>query len=305
MFTAVFVILVLMQIDKRFDWTTLYPLSTETFSQTLFSGLSVLVLFLAFANWSLEAIKWQELLKPIEKVSFRTSFKSVLSGFPFAIITPNRLGEFGGRILILSEGNKPKGVIATWLGGWIQGFVTLFAGIPGLIYYEDELSRYFGLNFNTINVFYIIVVCLMPLVFIFLRMNIAHFLVQKLQFIASYSTSVVFKLIGLSALRYVIFCVQWILLCSVGLHELDWGLLLLLIPLSFALSTLLSFVSLLEPVQRATVTMVLGLAIGIDSLALHVAICGFVLWCFNLLLPSLIGLIFVWFQPIFKKNDLD
>src|SRR5690606_40458185 len=107
--------------------------------------------------------------------------------------------------------------------------------------------------------------------------------------------------IGLSALRYLIFCSQWMLLVLAVSDTFEWELLLLIIPLSFALSTILSFISLLEPVQRASVTMILGLALGLEGIATQIAVCGFVLWCINLLFPSLIGLILVWLQLLDKK----
>lgn len=300
-FTAVFALLIYLQIDKRIDFASLYPVFSETFFQTLFSVAAVGVLMLTVLNWALEAHKWRILIQPIEKVSFMQSFKSVLSGLPFAIITPNRVGEFGGRILVLEPENRKKGTFATWVGGWFQGYITFFAGIPGLFAFQEDLERYFGLNFTILNIVYVIIVCLMPLVVVAVKMNVSRFLLEPLQFLIHYTPKVIWKIIGLSALRYLIFCSQWMLLVLAVSDTFEWELLLLIIPLSFALSTILSFISLLEPVQRASVTMILGLALGLEGIATQIAVCGFVLWCINLLFPSLIGLILVWLQPLDKK----
>src|SRR5262249_6990083 len=50
-------------------------------------------------NWGLEACKWRLLLWPLEKISFGRSFKAILAGVALALNTPNRIGEYGGRVL--------------------------------------------------------------------------------------------------------------------------------------------------------------------------------------------------------------
>ena len=57
------------------------------------------VIVMVFINWGLEARKWQVLLEPIQKMSFIRAFKSVLGGLALSLNTPNRMGEYGGRIL--------------------------------------------------------------------------------------------------------------------------------------------------------------------------------------------------------------
>ena len=59
---------------------------------------SWMVIFLALVNWGLEARKWQLLLLPIQKISFFRAYRSVLSGLALSLNTPNRMGEYGGRI---------------------------------------------------------------------------------------------------------------------------------------------------------------------------------------------------------------
>ena len=67
-----------------------------------------LIIILVFANWGLEARKWQVILKKLERISFFTAFKAVLSGLTLSLNTPNRIGEYGGRILYVKDGNRIK-----------------------------------------------------------------------------------------------------------------------------------------------------------------------------------------------------
>ena len=67
-----------------------------------------LVIVLVFVNWGFEAKKWKLLITPIQKMSFFTAFKSVLTGVTLSLNTPNRIGEYGGRILYVKEGTGLK-----------------------------------------------------------------------------------------------------------------------------------------------------------------------------------------------------
>src|SRR5438045_2620438 len=56
----------------------------------------LLLLLLLFSNWSIEARKWQLLMRPVERVSFLTSVKAILSGLALSLFLPNGLGEYPG-----------------------------------------------------------------------------------------------------------------------------------------------------------------------------------------------------------------
>ena len=93
--------------------------------------LFVLVLLLAPLNWMLEAKKWQWLLQKIEPLSFRKAWASTLTGIAFALVTPNKIGDFAGRILYLSNKTKLRGAIATLIGNLAQTIVVFLFGIIG------------------------------------------------------------------------------------------------------------------------------------------------------------------------------
>ena len=61
------------------------------------------VLLLMPLNWMLEVRKWQVLSSNSVQLSFNDSLKAVLAGLNTGFITPNRIGEFAGRILFLPD----------------------------------------------------------------------------------------------------------------------------------------------------------------------------------------------------------
>ena len=82
------------------------------------------VISLVFVNWGIEARKWQVLLRTLQQVSFFTAYKSVLSGVTLSINTPNRIGEYGGRILYVQEGKRIKAISLSIAGSISQLIIT-------------------------------------------------------------------------------------------------------------------------------------------------------------------------------------
>ncbi|MEO7535698.1 MAG: hypothetical protein ABIU30_17700, partial [Ferruginibacter sp.] len=102
-----------------------------------------LVVFLMFINWGIETKKWQLLVHHVETFSFYKAFKSVLSGCSVTMLTPNRVGEYGGRILYVSPRNRFKAISLTLVGSMSQLLVTMVMGCIGLLY-----LRYLSQNNN-------------------------------------------------------------------------------------------------------------------------------------------------------------
>src|ERR1041384_5710121 len=73
------------------------------FNIFLLSGV-LLMLF----NWLFEAIKWRLLINAQEHISIKKALKAILAGISISIFTPNRIGEFAGRIYYLDNADKLK-----------------------------------------------------------------------------------------------------------------------------------------------------------------------------------------------------
>src|SRR6478672_9884043 len=53
-----------------------------------------IIVAMLFINWGLEARKWQLLIAPLERFSFKTALMSVFAGCSVTMLTPNRIGEY-------------------------------------------------------------------------------------------------------------------------------------------------------------------------------------------------------------------
>lgn len=98
----------------------------------------VLVLLLAPLNQLLEVLKWRQLIADFSKMGFWSSFKAILAGTTIAIFTPNRVGEYGGRVLFIEEGQGWKAVIATMVGSLAQLLALLTVGLLGGLYFAAK-----------------------------------------------------------------------------------------------------------------------------------------------------------------------
>ena len=96
----------------------------------------VAVLLLAPLNVALEAMKWRQLIQGFSSLGFWQTFKAVLAGTTIAIFTPNRVGEYGGRVLFVEEGQGWKAVIATMVGSLAQLLALLSVGLVGAVFFS-------------------------------------------------------------------------------------------------------------------------------------------------------------------------
>ena len=76
-------------------------------------------------NWGIEARKWQLALRPVGGISFIDAFRAIFTGATMASFTPNRMGEYLGRILYVKEGRRKAAISLTIACSIAQLLVTL------------------------------------------------------------------------------------------------------------------------------------------------------------------------------------
>ncbi|MEJ7737660.1 MAG: lysylphosphatidylglycerol synthase domain-containing protein [Chitinophagaceae bacterium] len=143
------------------------------------------VFLLMFLNWGVEARKWQVLLQPVERMSIWKAFKATLAGVAFSINTPNRIGEYGGRILYVKEGNRIKAVSLTIVGSISQLIITIILGWGGLIFLLKMVDPALlpvhsgSYSFWIEVIFYLLTFGFTGLLFFYFRLNWVVMLMEK------------------------------------------------------------------------------------------------------------------------------
>ena len=80
-------------------------------------------------NWLLETHKWKTLTSHLESLTIGASLKSVMTGLAVSMLTPNRVGDFAGRIAWLKPENRTAGAMSAFVGGCAQMISIALLGI--------------------------------------------------------------------------------------------------------------------------------------------------------------------------------
>jgi hypothetical protein len=255
----------------------------------------VLVLLLAPANWSLETLKWKKLLSRIRPVPFTKAFKSMLSGMSLSLVTPNRVGDFAGRIIHIAPGYKLKAAIASMIGSVAQMCITAGFGICGLIYlniYYPSWYAHIALLFAVV----LVSVCLM----LYLNINrLGGFgkkykLLRRLNFgirvLGYYSKRDLGYILGLAFGRFLCYNLQFILLINILGAGVPLFPGILVSALMFWAISVVPSVAMLELGVRGFVGVYLFVDLtGLSLQVLPILSGTYLLWVINLVLPAILG----------------
>jgi len=274
-----------------------------------------MVIVLALVNWGIEARKWQVLLKPLQKIRFLRAYRSVLSGLALSLNTPNRMGEYGGRILYVKEGSRLKAISLSIAGSISQLIITLIFGCLGLVYllfFQHLPTGYLmGLSVYWIKVLlFISSIATAIIILFFFRLSWLIKLLEKIpgssKFIGyfnvleEFTAKLLLRLLSLSLFRYLVFVLQYILLLQVlhvGIFWFD----------SFRIITILFLVLAIVPSFAIADLGIRGkFSTGLFGLysVNTIGILGttFGIWFINLFIPALAGSILILGIKFFKEK---
>jgi len=270
-------------------------------------ALSLVAVFvLMYLNWALESLKWKKLLAFTEELSFRQSFQSVLTGLAVSVVTPNRIGEYLGRILYLKNTNKLKGISITIIGSFAQILVTSLFGVAGLLYFLINVS-----SSASIYILFILSI-LISLGMAWLLFNLdalvnfcgRYSFLKKLKIyievIKRYDRKLLLQIIAYSASRYLIYSFQlYLLLCVTHGSVLPFTTIAGVYVLFWVLAVVPSFAIADVGIRGQAATWILAF---VSQNVLAIITATALLWFINLILPALIGCFFVFKIKLFNED---
>lgn len=267
---------------------------------------------LMLLNWGIEALKWKLLIQKLEPTSFLNSFKAVFTGVTVSIFTPNRVGEFGGRIFFMEKENRIQGILLSFLGSTAQFLVTIVAGAIALLFYiqhyfmtEESVNRF--LYF--VLVLFIVVLILALLFFYLQASRLIHLLENKSFFkkiekhitvLADCPSSELAIIFSLSVFRYIVFSIQFyllLLLFNVNIPIMEG---MTMIALTFFAITIIPTFALTELGIRGSAALVFIGILSENSIGIIAA--SFSLWIVNIAIPALLGTFFVFKLRFFEQR---
>ncbi len=267
----------------------------------------IVVSLLMFVNWGVEALKWQYLIRSLEKISFFNSLIAVFSGVTVSIFMPNRVGEFAGRIFYLEKADKISATLKNFLGGFIQLSITLISGVIAI--YTGTLNGIFDFNdfISSRNDYWLLLIGVLTLLLIglILLRKFKHRLSVKIRYyldvLNDISLAEGFYVFMLSTFRYAVFLIQFYLLLLAFGIEIDFWLAAGLIAMSFFIQSFIPSFALTEVFTRGATAVYLFAGFTTDTAAILAV--SFLLWLINLAIPAIIGGVFVWRMKFFKTSE--
>ncbi len=288
------------QIFGRKDIGALLEAFTEQLSITSIF-LVLVTLTLMFVNWGIESVKWQQLMQVVEQLSFVQALKAVFCGITLSLFTPNRVGEYGGRVLLLEKADKLEAVAITLVGSLAQLMANMSAGLLGFAvfcYWYVPLSKWMVYSASLFALLGIIVGVWFYFNLVTLRIlakKIKSKRLQKLsdclEVVAAFNRPILRRILGLSVLRNATYTLQyWLLLQALGI-SLNLPTAFVFISSIFFVQTLVPSIALIELGVRGNVALFFMGYVTSNHIGILAA--TFSLWVINLMLPALVGLLVI------------
>lgn len=289
------------QVRRQPDLGSAWQAIKAAFGTTLAWNL-VAVVILMIVNWSIEAIKWKIAVKPVQELSFIKAFRAVLSGVSFSVSMPNRVGEYFGRVLYMDEGNKLKTISITIVASISQLIITLLMGLAGLIILRHPIEQTGLISTLWMNaIIYGVLAVLIGMLFFYFRLSWITKWFERLPGIKKFSwlfraledfhNSLLIRLLLLSALRFMVFILQYYLMfhlfgVQVGWEQCFWG-----VSISFLVMAIIPSIALIELVQRGKVLVTIMTIYTSNQLAVGFTTAS--IWLINLILPAIVGSVLI------------
>ncbi len=278
------------------------------------------MVFLMVINWGIESLKWKWLINQAEEINFLTSFQAVLGGLAVSVFTPNRIGEFMGRVFILKKTDPIKAILLTIVGSFSQLMVTVVLGTVAYLFFAPRyLTSILFESRWLVNGFSLTLVLIsITAIFLYFNISVLHRISilipgkyservkNSIDAIAGCPRKLLVKTVLLSAIRYLVFSTQFYL--AIRLMDLNFTAVqcMMVIPVIYLVLAAIPSIALAEIGVRGSVSVFLfGLLTGFGFLgagaALAVVSASTLIWLVNIALPSLAGVLVVFRLKFFRR----
>jgi hypothetical protein len=274
-----------------------------------------LTIILMLVNWGIEARKWQVVIRRIQPISFIQSWKAIFTGTTMAFFTPNRIGEYVGRILYIRDDKRIQAISLTIVCSIAQLLVTLIAGLGALIYMKNVIAQQQAADHSLVfwinTLLYITALGAVVLTLFYFRLawlvkwvekipRIERF-VRYIRVLDSFNATILLRILSLSVARYLVFIGQYYLLFAVFDVSLNLGQVFASIGVVFLVLAVVPTIAVITELGvrwKASIELVQFFSTntwGVLATSLSI-------WIINLVIPALIGSLLILGIRIFKNK---
>ncbi len=263
-------------------------------------------------NWLAETEKWRGFVARYEYMPRWRALMAVMTGVAFSLFTPNRVGEYGGRILYVQPRNQWRAMVANLVGNFCQFVVLLGMGVLGSLYILRHLEV---IQPIWATVLIVIAAAALPVLFwLYYHFEIVIDFIKRLRLlrpllpllrrlnlgvVRQFTKAERTAILGWAVLRFFIYATQYFLLLRFFGIRTDVLSGFAGIAALFLLQTSIPLPPLAGLVARGNLAVLLWQQFGANEVSALAA--TFSLWVINLVLPALIGTFSFFYVNISKS----
>jgi len=263
---------------------------TKMMNFGVFSSKNIIfMLFFTIINHFLEIKKWKTLTKSVKNNSWFEATEQSLASLTFSIITPNRIGEYGAKVLFYPNNKRKQILLLNFAGNFYQLAITIILGMIGLVF----LYKYASFSIISIQNSIIIIIALISVIgiFYFLKENyskIGDWLSKIIELLSFKNNKIV---ILISLLRYLVFSHQFYFLIYCFKLNISYFEAMTAISSVYLIASCIPILSLFDVSLKGSVAIIVFSIFEIDSI--QILSITTLMWLLNFVFPAIIGSYFV------------
>ena len=261
----------------------------------------VSVLFLTIFNWFFEILKWQNLVSFVKKISFKEALDQSLGALTASLFTPNRIGEYGAKVVYFSKSYRKRVLLLNLLGNITQMSTTIVFGVIGFLVFINKYNV--EISYHRVSRLLILIVIVIGFSVFGIkqkRYNIKGFSIER---ITDYVREIPSKIhalnISYSIIRYLIFSFQFYYLLGIFGVNLSYFDAMIVITSMYLLASIIPTIFIFDVIIKGSIAVYLFSFVGVNELTILSIIT--IMWLLNFVLPSVYGSYYVlnfnWYNP--------
>jgi len=268
---------------------------TKMINFGVFSSKNIIfMLFFTIINHFLEIKKWKTLTKSVKKNSWFEATEQSLASLTFSIITPNRIGEYGAKVLYYPNNKRKQILLLNFAGNFYQLAITIILGMISLVYLCKYAS--FSIILSQISIIIIIALPVVAAIFYSLKekySTINDWFSKIIELLSVKNNKIV---ILISLLRYLVFSHQFYFLIQCFKLNISYLEAMTAISSVYLIASFIPILSLFDVALKGSVAIIVFSIFGIDSI--QILSITTLMWLLNFAFPAIVGSYFIFqFNP--------
>jgi hypothetical protein len=266
------------------------------------------IVLLMIVNWVLESLKWWHLTRILYPMSVWRAIESVFCGLTWAVFTPNRIGEYGGRVMFLPNRKRIHGVFAMAVGSFGQNVITNVLGAGAMVWFlytflHLDAWLMVGITAVALGFMALMLIFYFNIKWMVSLLNSIKFLKKFHRFfdiMGKYKAAELLSIMWFCLARFFVFTFQYYLIIHLLIPQIPLFELALLMFVFFFIQSALPSLDLLDIGVRSSIAITLFGYVTNQTIAVVVAVS--LIYIINLIIPAILGTVFVFKLKFFDRT---